>query len=74
MINKVKVDEVKNRLNIVTGSDVIESWSDLYRQSRDVLIKIIELSDEIKQEGIVNTYEEYRYGQKPSFMLYYIKN
>lgn len=73
IMDKVPSDELKNRIENVTGSSVQDCKSALYRLPRYQLIRIIELAASlISSEDIDAAYEQYRYGLKPGFTLFSI--
>ncbi|WP_066686024.1 hypothetical protein [Christensenella intestinihominis] len=72
LLDTINEDELKQKYLFVTGQGKVDNLkSALSQLSKADLYKIIKRSPEISESVIRSYYEEYRYGRKPGFVLYW---
>lgn len=72
--NNIERDAIESRLLQIRNQDYTNDLTKLVNsQSREILIKLIEMSPEINASIIDAAYERYRYGLKPGFTLFWAK-
>lgn len=73
IIQKIEEDDLVNIIESVTKTTVQNAKKAIFQLPRYQLIDIIELAGKaITDEDINSAYEQYRYGLKPGFTLYYL--